>query len=332
MTVDFNPGAAQRQILDAIRGVLADRFPLARFRHARGGDHDRAALAEVAALGWLGLGVAEEFGGAGFSLAEEVALFRELGRHLATPGVLAGSLGVHTALALGKAELAADIMDGSVRVSLANPLGGGTTHAIYDAAGADFLLFWSMTEFALLPLDRVSASEPGRCLDRTVSLLRAALAPDAVFTLTGEAAQTLRARADLLVAAQLLGIAEAALDLAVEYAKLRHQFGRPIGAFQAIKHRCADMKLRAKALAALVTMAALAAQEGHRDLAVQVASARLLAARYAIDNASAGIQIHGAMGFSAECDAHLFLLRSHLLEHVGGTTAEREAELASLPA
>src|SRR5262249_29947122 len=128
-----------------------------------------------------------------------------------------------------------------------------------------------------------------------------------------------------------LGAAEAALALAVDYAKLRQQFGQPIGAFQAIKHRCADMKLRTKLLGALVLMAALSEREGRSDAAAQIAAARLLAARYALDNAAAGIQIHGAMGFTAECDAHLFLLRAHLIENVGSTAREREVEMAAMP-
>jgi alkylation response protein AidB-like acyl-CoA dehydrogenase len=336
MTVDFNLDAAQRQILASVQDVLADQFSLARFRIARGGDHDRSALAEVAALGWFGLGVPEEAGGAGLPLVDEMILFRELGRHLATPSILAASLGVHVALALGNASLATDIMGGRARVCLANALTGRAVGrvrlAIYDGADADYLLFWDAASFSLLPFHCVGESQRGRCLDRTVSLMHADVVSDGASTLTAAAAQALRIRADLLVSAQLLGLAEAALDVAVDYAKLRRQFGQAIGSFQAIKHRCADMKVRVKPLAALVTMAGLAVQEGHRDAALQVASARLLAARYAIENASAGIQIHGAMGFTAECDAHLFLLRSHMLEHIGGTITEREAEIASLPA
>jgi alkylation response protein AidB-like acyl-CoA dehydrogenase len=91
------------------------------------------------------------------------------------------------------------------------------------------------------------------------------------------------------------------------------------------------MKVRARVLSSLVTMAALSEREGRDDAALQVSAARLLAARYAIENAAAGIQIHGAMGFAAECDAHLFLLRAHLYENIGSTATERELEMASLP-
>ena len=167
MSVDLNLTGEQRQIIASVQDVLADRFPLARFRNTKGGDCDRARLAEAADLGWFGLGVAERHGGAGFGLVEEVLLFRELGRHLVTPSVLAGVLGVHWALAQGDAGLAADIMAGRVILALATPLREGC--ALLDSAGADRLLLWDGAQFACLPLQQ---AEAGKCIDRTVSLRR----------------------------------------------------------------------------------------------------------------------------------------------------------------
>jgi alkylation response protein AidB-like acyl-CoA dehydrogenase len=335
MTIDFNLSSDQRQIVESIQDVLTDKFPLSRFRDARGDNHDTRALAEVAALGWLGLGVAEQHGGAGLTLVEDVLLFRALGKHLVTPNVMAGSLGAHLALAVGNAELASEIVTGGVKVSLASRLGpetdSATVHALYDSVGADYCLHWDAAQIACVPIGQLESPQPARCLDKTIALLRVPGLPAGNLSLTGDAAQTLRRRADLLVAAQLLGLAEGALDLAVDYAKLRHQFGQPIGSFQAIKHRCADMKVRVKVLSALVLMAALSEHERRGDAALQIAAARLLASRYALENAAAGIQIHGAMGFTAECDAHRFLVRAHLLENLGSTSSEREVEMASLP-
>jgi alkylation response protein AidB-like acyl-CoA dehydrogenase len=337
VTIDLDLSLDQRQIVQAIDDVLADKFPLARFRQARGGDHDHAMLPALAALGWLGLGVEERHGGAGLGPVEEVLLFRALGRHLVSPGVLAGSLAIHLALTAGNTGLAGDIMAGRSRACLASSRRGGgrdgaaATLALYDSREAESCVFWNASLIACVPLAQLGGTEPAHGMDRTVAVQHASLASAGNLARTGDAAAALRRRADLLVAAQLLGIAEAALDLAVDYAKLRHQFGQPIGAFQAIKHRCADMKLRTKTLNALVLMAALSEQAGQSDAAVQVAAARLLASRHALDNAAAGIQIHGAMGFTAECDAHLFLLRAHLLENLGSSAAEREIAMASLP-
>src|SRR5262249_4312557 len=153
--------------------------------------------------------------------------------------------------------------------------------ALYDSAGTDFCLRWDAAQIACAPVGQLGALAAAACIDRTIALHRAAAPPAGNLMLTGDAARMLRRRADLLVAAQLLGLAEGALAATVEYAKIREQFGQPIGAFQAIKHRCADMKLRTKALGALVLTAALAEHEGHSDAAAQVAAARLLAPRYA---------------------------------------------------
>jgi hypothetical protein len=222
-----------------------------------------------------------------------------------------------------------------VKLCLANRLlpaaDGAAVHALLDSAGADCCLHWDARQIACVPIAGLASPQPARCVDRTISLVRVARIEAGCISLAGGPAQTLRRRAELLLAAQLLGLAEGALDVAADYAKLRHQFGQPIGSFQAIKHRCADMKVRVQVLGALVLMAALSEHEGRSDAAAQIAAARLLASRYALENAAAGIQIHGAMGFTAECDAHLFLLRAHLLENLGSAAAEREVEMASLP-
>lgn len=129
----------------------------------------------------------------------------------------------------------------------------------------------------------------------------------------------------------LLGMAEAARDLAVDHARTREQFGRPIGSFQAIKHRCADMALATHALRAQLQLATLAAHGRWPDAAFQNDACRVLAARCALDNAAACIQVHGGIGFTAECDAHLFLLRAHVYEHLGGPRAAAQARLAAAP-
>jgi alkylation response protein AidB-like acyl-CoA dehydrogenase len=125
-------------------------------------------------------------------------------------------------------------------------------------------------------------------------------------------------RADALLAARLVGLAEGACTLATSYAQLREQFGKPIGSFQAIKHRCADMYLRAEMSAQLVALACLKIEAGAADAALQVAAARLKSAQSAYENGRAGIQVHGGLGFHAECDAHRFVKRAHVYDQIGG--------------
>ena len=146
----------------------------------------------------------------------------------------------------------------------------------------------------------------------------------------------------LLTAALQVGHAAEVLDRAVAYAKDRHQFGKPIGSFQAVKHMCADMLVRAEVARAAVHAAACLADEP--DVAAaeaasaggapgqllerSVSGAKLLADEAALVNARAAIQVHGGMGFTWEVPLHLHLKRSRLLSTTFGTPAELAAALA----
>jgi alkylation response protein AidB-like acyl-CoA dehydrogenase len=141
------------------------------------------------------------------------------------------------------------------------------------------------------------------------------------------AGEALAGRCDLLACAYLVGIAEATLAMAVEYAKTRRQFDQPIGAFQAVKHACADMAVRAEAARAQTFYAALALQAGEPRCGDEVAAARLIARRAAIENAKANIQVHGAMGFTQESTAHLYLKRANLMATLNGSLARDLARL-----
>jgi alkylation response protein AidB-like acyl-CoA dehydrogenase len=147
----------------------------------------------------------------------------------------------------------------------------------------------------------------------------------------------------LLTAALQVGHAAAALDLAVAYAKQRHQFGQPIGSFQAIKHMCADMLVRAEVARAAVHAAACLTDapdvarseaeatgcEPRQLLARSIAGAKLLADEAALANARASIQVHGGMGFTWEVPLHLYLKRALVLSTSFGTPAELSADLAA---
>ncbi|WP_302480190.1 acyl-CoA dehydrogenase family protein, partial [Sphingomonas bacterium] len=135
----------------------------------------------------------------------------------------------------------------------------------------------------------------------------------------------------LILAATLCGIAGAAAEMAVAYAGMREQFGRPVGAFQAVKHHCANMALAARASLDLATFAAVAFDERRPDAAFQVEAALLLAIEAALGNARLNIQVHGGIGFSDEADPHLLLKRAHALSAVAGGAEAAAARLAALP-
>lgn len=307
MSIDLNPSADQRQILDAAQSLLDARFPVDRLRHAH-----PDSLAEIADFGALGLALPEAEGGSGFNLADEALLHVAFGRHLVSPSVLAGALATRVALALERRDLAQAIMAGQVKVSLALP----TSEALHllDAQEAALALLRDGPALTLLDLSG-AALTPLASTDESLTL--ASAAPGTLATIGTSDSAPLFLVADLLLAANLLGIAEATRDMAVAYAGIRQQFGQPIGAFQAVKHHCANMAIAAEIAAAQLDMAALHVQENQPDAAFQVASARHLAHSAALGNARLNIQIHGGIGFSAECDAHLFLKRAHALAHVG---------------
>lgn len=312
MIVDLLPSDEQQLIEDSVRSLLAERLPVERLREAtlHGGAGERAAWGDLAALGLFGIAVPEAKAGLGLGVAEEALVARALGRHLVSFAVLAQIAAPHLA---GDDDLRGGLMSGEVRATFANVVEPGTAH-LFDAEGADRIVLLGEGA-SLQPVDGGAAAID--CIDETVSLGRIGIAsPAAVRSAADD-------RISLLLSAYLTGIAQATLDMAVAYAMTREQFGQPIGAFQAIKHECADMAVRAAAAEAQVLHAAVAFGAGLDDRA-EIASARLLATEAAVANANANIQIHGAMGFTAECDAHLYLKRARVVATLGSS---RQAEM-----
>jgi hypothetical protein len=175
---------------------------------------------------------------------------------------------------------------------------------------------------------RHTAREARPCIDPTRRLARVRFERAASVPVGADAA-SVRRWATVLAAAEAAGVAERALEMSVEYAKVREQFGRPIGSFQAIKHRCADMAVRAEVARSAVTYAAVAIEEARDDAPLAVHIAKSLATEAAITNAAENIQNHGGIGYTWEADAHLYLKRARLLEHVLGTRLEHLDAIAA---
>lgn len=296
--MDLLPSGEQEAIAGAARDVLADLGYPARANDlaAEGVITDDKLWSMAVELGWLGLGVPEEGGGAGYGLPEQVMLARELGRALAVGPFLSGMV-------------AGVIVEGDVRDRV---LAGATVGWVLGATDPTAVRVCNgPTTFALWPadeLDLVELSAPGVPvvgIDPTVGLATVEQVQSEVLAEGGAAGRRI---AEVLVAAGLVGIAEAVRDQAVAHAIGREQFGRPIGSFQAIKHLCADLAVAAEAAWRQVCWAALsvAAEDADR----QVRSARIVAQHAALDGAAANIQVHGAMGFTAEHTAHLYLKRA----------------------
>jgi alkylation response protein AidB-like acyl-CoA dehydrogenase len=303
LACDLNHDEDQRQILDAARAMLTTTFPLSRLREDRRDD-----LAPVVEFGVFGLALPEAHGGSGFSLVEEALVHVLFGRHLVTTRALATAVAAIVARELGKTEIADGLVAGERAACAAVAVDDDML--MIDVAQADYATVFGPHGIVLADLEGVECRQ-STGLGHSIPVARA---PREHMTAIGEtgSARTL-AIADLLVSAQLLGVAEAARDLAVDYARVRQQFGKPIGAFQAIKHHCSNMAIAAEMLSAQLDMAAIAARDGREDAVFQVAVLRRLASRTAFANARTCIQIHGGIGFSAEADAHHVLKQAHVL-------------------
>jgi alkylation response protein AidB-like acyl-CoA dehydrogenase len=307
MACDLNLGEDLRQMLDAAAAMLATHYPVAR-RRQPGQDN----LAEIAGFGLFGLAVGEEQGEAGASLVEEALLHVLLGRHVVSSSALAAALAARVSAAAGRRDLADAIVAGERAVCAA--IQSGETLLLPARGDAGLALLFGNRELALVDLAGAdTAAVPG--LGHSVSLER--LAAGSPAQLAGASDTVLLDIADLLVSAQLLGVAEAARDLGVDYAKVRQQFGQPIGAFQAVKHHCADMAVAAEMASAQLDMAAIALRDGRPDASFQVAALRRLATHAAFFNARTAVQVHGGIGFSAEADVHHYLKQAHLLSRLG---------------
>ncbi|GAA4819005.1 acyl-CoA dehydrogenase family protein [Sphingosinicella ginsenosidimutans] len=313
--IDLLPNGEEQALAENFAQVLAAEAPLARLH--QGTDADHALIRQLAGLGWAGLGVPVDRGGLGCGAVEEILLMREAGRQLVGPRLAATMLAAHLA------QEPTPFIDGSRGASLAIPAGDGSWYR-FDHRPGDACIA-AGEGLALVEEGAFANPVASRAIDDSVILERG--------TLNAPAGDDFASRRFALwVAAILVGTAEAARDMAVAYAKVREQFGQPIGAFQAIKHRCADMALRCEAAWAQTSFAALALGGQRSDAAFQVSAARLIAGDAALQNSRGNVQVHGGIGFTEECDAQLFVRRTQLWLHIAGSSrAHQRILLACQP-
>ncbi|MEE1806046.1 acyl-CoA dehydrogenase family protein [Streptomyces sp. BE133] len=312
--MDFQLSDDQRALRTGVRELLAGRFGRDRMRAALDGGTgiDRALWRELGEAGFFALRLPETEGGVGLGLPESVLLFEEAGRSL-LPGPL-----IATHLAAGAVKGAAE---------------GETVVAVLDAGqpvghlgDADGLLVLGpeearvMTGGALRDVVR-EATRPLRSLDPFTPLWRVTGPVEPGELLSGGA--RLRDEGALLAAAEQLGSAARTTEMAVQHAGEREQFGSPIGSFQAVKHLCAGMLVRAELARSAVYAAAVTADRA------EIAGAKLLADDAAVRNARDCLQVHGGMGFTWEADVHLHLKRAWLRSGQWLTAAAAEEALAA---
>lgn len=335
---------------------------------------DAALWQEIAAQGWQGMAIPEEYGGAGFTFMEQAILMEEMGRSLfPAPYLSSIVLGADLVLTAGTEEqkqtILPDVASGEIRLAVAHLESGGRWDATgvemtatnegggFVLEGAKFFVIDGHTADSLIVVARTDPSSSGsdgislfllpadtdgiesrrvETMDQTrkqAEITFAAVRVPATAMLGDPGSgwsslQEMLQRAVVALAFEQVGGAQQCLDMSVEYAKARIQFGRPIGSFQAIKHKCADMLVAIESARSAAYYAGWAASVGDEDLAIAAPLAKSYCSEAYSHAAGENIQIHGGIGFTWEHDAHLFFKRAKTDEILFGTPADHRAALA----
>ena len=366
--MEFTWTPEQLDLRSGTRRLLEGRAPLERARQlAEAGERvDPAAwTAMTQQAGLLALGVPEELGGAGGSRVEQALVFEEAGRVLLGGPLLSTVLAIEALLAAGDDAALEEHLPGLVEgertatlavlgssgrwrpgspttVATAGPDGAllsGTEELVLDGAGADLVLVLARAEggptLYAVPRDADGLTvEPLDVLDLTRPMARLHLAavPARPVGLTGGGAavvERVHRAAAVLVAAEQVGAMDTLVARTAEYARTRRAFGRPIGAFQAVKHRLADMAVRLEMSRSAAAWASFQ-EPGSADEAFGAAVAASYCGEAFLQAAKDTIQLHGGVGFTWEHDAHLFLRRARAAATLVGPPAEHRAALVPL--
>ncbi len=334
----------QQAIRSTAREFLAARYKSERIRELAESEHgfEQSDWEEMAELGWPGLALPEEWGGQGLGIVDLAVLFEEMGFALAPSPLLSTTVaGLALAangsdeqrerwlrpLAGGEARGTPALFDAGTTASIggfemqARADGDGVVLdgekvLVMDAAAADFLLVATADGrrhvvergAAGLSVSAEKSIDPTRRL-YSVSFDGVRVGPEATLDGVQEEYLPVLWRACTAVAAESTGVAQRTMEMAVEYAKDRQQFGRPIGAYQAVSHRCAQMLLETENSRSAVYGAAWAADAEPESLPLAASMAKAYASDAGWRVPDASIQVHGGIGFTWEHDLHFFLKR-----------------------
>ena len=327
--MDFGFTDEQKAIKETAREMLAKRSPLSAVREAaESRTYPDALWSEIRDLGWPGIAIDEEHGGQGLGLVELVILAEELGYACApTPflsNAIAGLVIDSAASDAQRDRWLPGIASGEGRGSIAGT--GDEPGLVPDAEGAAVIGLDPMTEPRLVE-GSAAKIEPVELIDATREYARVSAA--AGEPLDGDVARGLQLGA-VALSAELVGLAQRAMNLAVDYAKERQQFGRPIGAYQAVSHRCAGMLYDTEEARSLTYYAAwcAGAEPQSLPLAAHMAKARASDAAWRVTNDA--LQVLGGIGFTWEHDLHFLLKRAKVGSELLGDARMHREQVASL--
>jgi alkylation response protein AidB-like acyl-CoA dehydrogenase len=340
----FDLNDEQQAIKSTARDFLAARYKSERIRELAESENgfEESDWQEMAELGWTGLALPEEWGGQGLGIVELAVLFEEMGYALAPSPLFSNTIAGLALSLCGSDEqrerylrpLAEGERRGTPALwdagSTATPgafkmqarADGGDTVLdgekilVLDAAGADFFLVATSDgrrHLVETGAEGVGVSEePSIDQTRRLSTVRfdgVRVAAADTLPAEGHQYEAVFDRICVALAAESTGVAQRTLEMAVEYAKDRHQFGRPIGSYQAVSHRCAQMLLETENAHSTVYGAAWAADAEPESLPLAASMAKAYASDAGWRVPDASIQVHGGIGFTWEHDLHFFLKR-----------------------
>jgi len=317
----------QQEIKRTAHDLLADRSGWERVRAAaEAGEYDGALWREVSELGWPGIAVAQEHGGQGLGAVELAVLLEELGYACAATPLL-GSVLAATALEHAGSDAQRERWLGGLAAGELRGALGGEGELIPDAAGADVVVVVDLAErtASVVEGDAVEAVD---AIDPTRRHGRVAEGGE---PLPGDAGPAID-RALAAVSAELVGLGQRGLDMSVEYVKERKQFGVPVGVFQAVQHRAAQMLLDAEGGRSAAYYAAWTADADPGKLPMAAAMAKAWASDAGRATASSAIQLHGGIGFTWEADVHWLFKRAQLDSAFLGGGATHRARVAKIAA
>jgi alkylation response protein AidB-like acyl-CoA dehydrogenase len=358
--MDASLSPEQEDLRRVLRRFLAERSGSAAVRRAveTPAGYDEAVWRQLnEAFGLAGVVIPEEYGGLGLGFVELALVLEEMGRALYPSPFLAGAVLAAAALLHSgdepaRKEFLPGIAAGTTAATLAHrscevavrPAAGpgaamtGTVQHVLDGHLADLLIL-PVPSASGVSLYAVRGDAPGLStsrlptVDQTRTQARLELrdTPARLLGVAGGAATVLDRVRDLggvALAAEAVGGAARCLEMAVEYARTRVQFGRPIGGFQAVKHRCADLYVEVETARSAAYYAAWTAAAGSEELATMAPAAQAYCAEVYRHVAADNIQLHGGIGFTWEHDAHLYFKRASTADVLFGSSRYQRAVLA----
>jgi alkylation response protein AidB-like acyl-CoA dehydrogenase len=288
--VDFSLTPEQQELKDEARRWLEARYPAEQW--------NKADWIELAELGWLGVSVPEEQGGVGLSFVEEALLFEETARVL-YPGPYFATV------ALALPGIPPDLVESTVA-------GEKRWSAVVDGVVVDPDKVDSLLTSAP-EVETAESIDPTRTVGRVAS---------------GETTAADPARWQAALACEAVGVAQKALELGIEHASTRQQFGKPIGTYQAVSHQLADTYKDVELSRSLAYWAAWCVSVDDPQAPVAAAAAKAFCSEAAVAACERSIQVHGGTGFTWEHVLHRYYKRALWIEQFGATPTELRAQVA----